>query len=192
MKLSWLVALSLLVTATGALAGTPPNEQAVKSPDGKTVAVLILCDTCPAGHTGSRKDCHTGSQDGWIGSRPCGQCLLKANPRASFQYPVDLHFTGILTDAAGKPAKNRFVKLFMANGWTVRTKTADDGAFRLRLGATAPRKSHKPVVTDIGTRVDAIPGKDADYALFLMPPSYNKQCTAAALKKHPGHNEKKK
>ena len=71
------------------------------------------------------------------------------------------------------------MKMYMANGWTVRTRTTDQGTFRLMLGATGEHKFPAPLVTNLGVRVDSVKGSDANYALFLLPPSY-KPCSAEA------------
>ena len=47
---------------------------------------------------------------------------------------------GHLKDENGQPLKGNFVRLYLPNTWTVRTRTDDDGLFRLLLGATAERK----------------------------------------------------
>lgn len=105
--------------------------------------------------------------------------MITENYGAHFAYPYDLHFRGKLVDAQGQPIKNRFVKVFMANGWSIRTKTSDDGTYRLMLGATAERKSSTPLVVDLGTRLDAPEQNKEYYAMFVLPDGY-KACPAAA------------
>ena len=191
MKRVWMGAIigALMVTATLALASA--NEQPIKDEDGHVMAVLVVCNDC-RGSTGSKK-CHDGAEHGFVGDKPCGQCLVRENADARFEYPYDLHFTGTLTDDKGNPVKNRFVKLFLANGWSVRTRTADDGTYRLMLGAIADRKSNTPVVTDVGRRVDSSTDHAENFALYLMPDSY-KTCTAveAAKPASKGPKSKKK
>jgi hypothetical protein len=70
------------------------------------------------------------------------------------------------------------VKLFLPVGWTVRTVTSEQGKFRLTVGATQqPRKTRKPLVTDLGTRVSSPQGKAGNYAIYLLPEAY-KECSA--------------
>jgi hypothetical protein len=147
-----------------------------KDPGGTTLAVILHCNSCKA--PGGKK-CVDGVENGWQDGKACGQCLVKANFRARFAYPHDLQFVGKLTDPTGKPITERFVKMFMANGWNVRTRTQADGSFRLALGATAERKNGGPVVTNLGTLVDRPADNKEHYALFFMPPDYA-PCAAAA------------
>jgi hypothetical protein len=177
MKLRWMTVLGLMMVTAAVQAATLPDELPIKDADGKTYAVVVLCNDCESPE--GAKPCDTGAEDGWLNGKPCGQCLLMDNYGQPMLYPYDLHFTGTLTDAAGHPIKDRFVKMYLANGWKVRTRTTEQGTFRLMLGATAERKSNTPLVTDIGVRVDSVKGSDPNYAIFLMPPSY-KPCSAAA------------
>jgi hypothetical protein len=62
----------------------------------------------------------------------------------------------------------------------VRTRTLDDGLFRLLLGATAERKG-KGLVIKLGDRVAPKDSKSGEYALFMLPPNY-KPCGAAPAK----------
>jgi len=148
----------------------------LKTPDGKTFGVVIFCNDCakPKG----KGPCDQGAENGWFQGKPCGQCLLKANPNVLVRYPYDLHVTGKLVDADGKPVKERFVKLFMPNGWGVRTRTLDDGTFRLMLGATADREGKTPITIDLGTRTDSKKGEDPYFAMFMLPQTYT-ACSAA-------------
>lgn len=167
MKLWWMIGLSIIAAAAATRAQA--DVQPVKDKDGNTLALVVVCDSCqsPGG-----KQCHTGVQHGWLNGNPCGECLLNANAATPLVYPYDLHLTGKLVDGAGAARKQRFVKMFLPNRWTVRTRTADDGVFRLMLGATQTRKSKQPVVMDLGTRADAMKGTD-DYSIYLLPASYN-------------------
>ena len=81
---------------------------------------------------------------------------------------------GYLKDENGQPLKGKFVRLYLPNTWTVRTRTLDDGLFRLLLGATAERKG-KGLVIKLGDRTMRKDSKAAEYALFMLPPNY-KQC----------------
>jgi hypothetical protein len=171
------IVVSLLATSI-AQAENAPDVQPIKSPDGTTLGLIVQCNTCAA-PAGNAKKCHTGCEQGYLNGQPCGKCLIDANYGAPLSYPFDLHLTGILVDADGNPIKDRFVKVFMANGWNLRTRTGDDGAYRLMLGATAARKSNAPLVINLGTRVDS-PKDNKDYfAMFLLPETY-KACPASA------------
>jgi len=164
----WMVAASMAFAAS--------SEQPIKDDDGHTMAVLVVCNDC-SGAVDSAK-CRDGADRGFVGDKVCGQCLVKANSDAHFDYPYDLHVTGKLVDGEGNPVKNRFAKLFLANGWSVKTRTGNDGSFRLMLGAIGDRKSQTPVVTDAGTRVDAQKAHPDSFALYLMPDKYQ-PCTEA-------------
>jgi hypothetical protein len=173
----WLM-MGLTVTwALMAQAATSPDVVSVKDSDGKEVAVLVACNSCQTAAKDSSK-CHSGVEDGWLNGVPCGKCMLGENSNAAMRYP-DLRFTGKLVDGSGEPAKDRFLRLFIANGWTVKTRTAGDGSFLLILGGTTERKPGSAVVVDLGARVDLLGDKGPYYAFFLMPPGY-KTCPANA------------
>lgn len=191
MKRSWLAGLSVLIAAAAAWATPAPDQYPVTGADGNTYAVVVVCNTCRTASAAATKQCHPGVEHGWIGTHPCGECLLRANPNARLAYPYDLHFTGTLVDAKGHPLKERFVKLFTTNGWNVRTRTDDKGMFRLRLGATLDRKSPKPLITNLGMHVDLIDGKDANYAMYLVPKGYQPCPAQAAPHSHPSKALKK-
>jgi hypothetical protein len=176
---TWLVMVVVLalITATPfAQAENAPDVQPIKSPDGMTLGVLLQCDSC-ASATGDSKKCHKGVEEGYLDAQPCGKCMITENYGAAFAYPYDLHFIGKLVDAQGQPVKDRFVKVFMANGWNIRSRTGQDGAFRLMLGATAERKSATPLVVNLGTRADSPKDNKDNYAMFLLPEGY-KACSA--------------
>lgn len=141
----------------------------VKDPDGKTLAVVIDCNSCQDPAKGT--DCATGAENGFFEGKPCGKCLLDANFPTRIPYPYDLQFLGNLKDETGQPLKGRFVRLYLPNTWTVRTRTTDDGLFRLLLGATAERKG-KGLVIKLGDRTMPKDSKAAEYALFMLPPDY--------------------
>ena len=172
-----MAALSVMLAHVAVHAAQMPSELPVKDTDGTTLAVVVVCNDCQAGEGTS---CYTGAEEGWLDGKPCGKCLLHSNFGAVVKYPYDLQIAGTLTDPNGNPVKNRFVKAFLPSGWTIRTRTSEQGTFRLLLGATAERKSTKPLVADIGTRIDTQTAKDPYYAIFLLPASY-KPCTAAAM-----------
>lgn len=173
--MKWVIT-GIIVLATAARVAMASEAQPIKDEDGKTYAVIVTCSDCQS--DSGKKACHEGVEEGWAAGQGCGKCLIAENSGARFAYPYDVHITGTLTDPEGKPLKDRFVKLFMANGWNVRTRTGDDGSFRMILGATADRKGETPLTISIGKRIDS-KTNEANYALFLVPEGY-KQCPAAA------------
>ncbi len=175
MKLWGIATLSLILATSVAQAATTPDVVPVKDADGNTWAAVVTCTDCPT--TAAKKTCHSGVEGGWCKGQPCGKCLVSENAGTKFHYPYDLQVVGTLVDNSGKPVKERFVKMFMANGWNVRTKTSEDGRFRLVMGAMDERKSQAPLVIDIGERVDPKDASKEHYALFFMPESF-KPCTA--------------
>jgi hypothetical protein len=179
MRLMWIAGLALLLAAA-AEAGSQSDVMEVKSEDGRIFGVILLCNDCRT--PDAKGPCHTGAEDGWLNGKPCGKCLLESNHEIVLKYPFDIHVVGKLVDAAGKPVKERFIKMFLPNGWGVRTRTMEDGSFRLMLGATADRESKQPLITDVGTRVDSEKGADPHYALFFMPQQYA-PCAAAGQPK---------
>ncbi len=188
MKVRWIIGLSIIATLAATRALAAGGVQPVKDRDGNTLALVITCDSCRSAG-GSAKSCQTGAQEGWLDGNPCGKCLLTENVKVPLGYPYDLHLTGKLVDDAGAPRKDRFVKMYLPNGWTVRSRTTADGVFRLMLGATLERKSKQPLVVDLGTRADAMKGPE-DYSIYLLPESY-KPCppeAAPAGAKKPQHS----
>ena len=177
MKLRWMVALNIIAVTVATRVFAAENTQLIKDPDGNTVGLLVICNSCQSS-AGSAKQCQTGVQQGWLNGKPCGKCMLVENVGQTLRCAYDLHFTGKLVDNAGAPRKERFVRMFLPNGWTVRGRTGDDGGFRLMLGATESRKSKNPVVVDLGTRVEAKPGTE-DYSFYVLPESY-KPCPLEA------------
>jgi hypothetical protein len=172
MQMRWIAGLALLLVASGTQAAS--DRFPVETADGRTFGVIMICNDC---RSAGGKGCFTGAETGWYGGKPCGKCLVDANHDTLLRYPVDIHVTGRVVDAAGKAVKDRFVKLFLPNGWGVRTRTLEDGSFRLMLGATAERESKQPLVINVGTRADSVKGEDPYYALFFMPDPY-KECSA--------------
>lgn len=181
MKVWWIAVVGLMLAGAPARAAEAPDKQVIKGTDGTPLAVLVICNDCqsPAG-TG----CHGGAEVGWLDGKPCGKCLIDANYGIPLIYPYDLHIAGKLVKPDGSPVTERFVKAFLSNTWSTRTRVAEDGSFRLMLGATADRKSREPLVIDVGTRVDSIKGEDPYYAMFLLPPDYD-PCPADAMKTPP-------
>ncbi len=160
----FLLLVSLLPVAAEAA------QQAIKDPKGgKILAVIVDCDACQNPKKGS--GCASGVEAGFHDGKPCGQCLLDANFPTRMLYPYDIHITGRLQGEDGKPLGGRFVKLFLPNTWTVRTKTMDDGFFRLMLGATQPRAGDALVV-DLGVRKMPAKADAPHYALYMLPEAY--------------------
>ena len=176
MWLVMMVTLALTTAASAVRAESAPDVLRLKGPDGDTLAVVVQCNSCAA--QGGSTKCHTGAEEGYLDGQPCGKCMINENFGARLAYPYDIHITGKLVDKDGQPVKNRFVKIFLANGWSVRTRTSDAGTYRLMLGATVERKGSTPLVTDLGTRVDAPKDNKDYYAMFLLPDGY-KTCPAA-------------
>jgi len=167
----------LAVILIGILLSGPvaATQDVLKDPGGKTIAVILDCSECKDQKKGSK--CASGVESGFEHNAPCGQCLLDANFGTRIGYAYDLVFTGYLKDEKGEPVKGKFVKLFLPNTWTVRTRTTDKGMFRLLLGATVERKGN-PVQLDLGVRTMR-PDRKADfYALYMLPEGY-KPCGAA-------------
>lgn len=187
------VGMSLIVAVMAARAVAAARVEPIKDTDGNTLAVVVVCDSCQAGTRTSAQPCSAGAEKGWLNGVPCGECMLRANFREPLAYAYDLHLMGKLTDEAGNPLKERFVKLFFPNGWTMRGRTAEDGSFHLLLGATAEKKSKVPVRRDLGTFVDK--GKGTNYFAFFLLPESHKPCAEqpapAATDKQPQKQTKK-
>jgi hypothetical protein len=188
---TWLVGvLSLFIVAAGTGRALAASTQPVRDPEGSTLAVIVECSSCRSGSGGSK--CHGGVEAGWLDGKACGTCLIEANYGASIEYPYDLQMYGRLVDAHGEPVKERFVKLFIANGWNVRTRTGQDGTFRLVLGATGERKSTAALPIDLGTRVDSPKENAGHHAMFLLPDHYAACPQPAARSSKAGDNAKSK
>ncbi len=184
MKLWWLLGLSSITTMIAALpSAAMAGAQPIKDESGKTIAVVVVCDSCQSSD-GSHKQCYTGVEHGWLNGVPCGKCMVDENAGRPLGYAYDLHLTGKLVGADGAPLKQRFVKLFLSNSWTVRTRTGDDGVYRLMLGATQDRKAKKPLVVDLGTQTDTSKAT-ADYALYFLPDGYKPCPPEAATSEKP-------
>jgi hypothetical protein len=171
MRLMEVLVLASVIGAWPAAA----SQDAVKDPEGNTLAVVIDCNSCEDSKTA--KGCETGVDKGFNDAKPCGKCLLDANFPTRIPYPYDLQFSGHLKDENGQALKGKFVRLYLPNTWTVRTRTLDDGTFRLLLGATAERKG-KGLHINLGDRVMRSDTKTSEYALFMLPENY-KPCTPA-------------
>ncbi len=177
MKSWWIAGIIMFVAMARALAAPAPDVQIIKDNDGTVLGMTVVCSECQSGAGTSKAACTGGAETGWVDGKPCGKCLLSANANARWQSRHSMHFTGKLVDQSGQPAKDRFVKLFLTNGWSVRSKTGDDGTYRLMVGPTVQPKAKKPLRVDLGARVDS--GKSRDYfAIYLLPESYN-PCAAS-------------
>ena len=172
--------LGVLLGLVAEVAAAPPQrtEFDVADPEGNVVAQVVLCNDCKDPARPGGATCADGAAEGWRGGSPCGSCLLRSNWGVLLEYAYDLHVAGILVGADGKPVVERYVKMFLPNGWSIRTRTLDDGSFRLMLGATLDRKSRTPMVVDIGERVDQSGSQDPHFAIYLLPKGY-KPCTSA-------------
>ena len=161
----------LVIVLSGVLLSNPVagSQDLLKDPEGKTIAVVLDCNACKDPKPGAQ--CASGVESGFHDGAACGQCLLDANFGTRISYAYDLLITGYLKDEKGEPVKNKFVKLFLPNTWTVRTRTTDQGMFRLMLGATAERKG-KSLTRDLGVRTMRRDSKAELYALYMLPEGY--------------------
>lgn len=166
--------IGLLVVAFAGVAAAAPQrtEFEARDPAGTVVAKVVLCHDCKEPQAASETPCDAGAADGWRDGKPCGSCLLQANWGVLIEYAYDMHVAGELVDAAGEPVVGRFVKMMLPNGWSVRTRTLDDGSFRLMLGATLERKDPKPITVEVGKWVDSESGEDPHFSLYLLPADY--------------------
>lgn len=155
----------LLVSALSAVAA----EDKVVDPSGKVIGIILDCNSCADPANG--KDCTGGVQEGFHAGKPCGQCLITANFGTKLLYPYDLQITGTLTQPDGTALAEEFVRLFLPNTWTVRTRTVENGFYRLLLGATEDRKGEMLKV-DLGTRSRPKVAEAADYAFYMLPENY--------------------
>jgi hypothetical protein len=166
---------AFLVIGLALAAPASATQDVVKDPDGNTLAVIVDCNSCADPAKGA--DCAGGAENGFNAGKACGKCLLDANFPTRILYGYDLQFMGYLKDEQGQPLKGKFVRLYLPNTWTVRTRTGDDGLFRLLLGATSERKG-KTQVIKLGDRTVRADSKAAEYALFMLPENF-KPCAPA-------------
>lgn len=186
MPKAWIIGVVAFLTAAAVQAAPQRTELDAVDPDGTFVGKVVICNDCKDPSAGGSAECPSGAAEGWRNGAPCGSCLLQANWGVMLEYAYDVHVAGTLVDAAGKPVAGRYVKMFLPNGWSIRTRTIDDGSFRLILGATLERKGKSPVVVDVGSRLDTVKGEDPHYSLYMVPKDY-KPCTdAAPMKPAPG------
>ncbi len=144
-------------------------EQKIVDSKGKTIGVILDCNSCEDPSSG--ESCASGVQEGFHDGQPCGKCLLTANFGTKILYPYDLHMTGTLQQPDGKPLGDEFIRLFLPNTWTVRTRSMENGFYRLVLGATQDRQG-ETLKIDLGTRSRAKVEEVSDYALFMLPENY--------------------
>jgi hypothetical protein len=150
------------------------KQDLVKDPKGKTLAVIVDCNSCQ--DPGKGKDCTGGRESGYEAGADCGLCLLDSNFGTRIGYAYDVHVVGKLRDEAGKPLANRFVQVALPNTWRIRTRTLEDGGYRLMLGATLPKaKTDDIIIVDLGTRTmpsGPSGGDSQPYAFFLLQDGY--------------------
>ena len=160
----FITSLAIILSLTTA---TNAAEQKIVDNKGKTIAVLLDCNSCKSGKGDT---CVGGVTDGFHGGKRCGQCLIDSNFGVKLLYDSDLELAGAMKTRSGEPLVEQFVRLFLPNAWTVRTRTQDKGAYTLMLGATLER-SGQPVRIDLGTR--SLPKlSEKDYALYMLPEGY--------------------
>ena len=176
----WRVVVAVSVCSWAAIAVAAPlrDEIEVRDAEGTIYGKVVICNDCKTPTDGGKKPCHPGAADGWMDDKPCGSCLLKSNADTLIMYPYDLAITGKLVDRDGNSVAKRFVKMFLPNGWGVRSRTSDKGSFRLLLGATDKRKGSHAIEVDLGKRIDSITEVDESFSLFLMPVDY-KPCSGS-------------
>ncbi len=167
----------LLLAGSSVLAATIKDEQRLTASDGKTLAVVVACNACQSPKAKPEASCLSGATDGFWDGEKCGVCLMKANYGARIGYPYDVHLTGHLKDAEGKPLPEQFVVLTLPNAWTVTSRTDAAGQFRLMLGATIqPRRANTPLTKDLGTfTYKKASGREDAFALYMLPEQF-KSC----------------
>ena len=173
--------LSILIVLVSFVAvAAQAKQDLVKDPKGKTLAVLQDCNSCK---DEQGKECAAGKETGYSGGADCGQCLLEANFGTRIGYPYDIHIIGKLKDETGKALGSKFVQVSLPNTWRIRTRTQEDGSFRLMLGATQQKeKSTDLIVVDLGMRTMPSTEKSGQYSLFMLQDAY-KACSKDAKAK---------
>ena len=171
--------MRLFVLLAGVVCLTAPagaSEVKVKDTSGKTIAVILDCNSCKD-EKGSK--CMTGVTEGFHAGARCGECLLESNYGTKLLYSSDIQIHGNLKQVDGKPMADDFIRLYLPNTWTVRTRSSKDGFFRLLLGATQERQGEKIVVKlEDRTRTLTEAKERPDYALYMLPDKY-KACSDA-------------
>jgi hypothetical protein len=159
----------LFILLCVAPAAAPAAQDLVKDPQGKTLAILLDCNSCK---DGKGKNCRMGAESGFHEGQACGQCLLDANFGARIGYPYDVHIYGKLQDPAGKPLPGKFVSVSLPNTWRIRTRTLADGRFRVMLGATMPKQTDKKLLAvDLGVRTLS-DTKAEQYTIYMLQEGY--------------------
>ncbi len=159
----WMAVLAVYVlttTAAGA-AITITDGMRLKDDSGHTYAVIVDCPQ-PGTTFG-------GSDASKIGKDRCGQCLIDANWGTFIPHPYDVVITGTLVDEKGEPVKDQLIQMYLPNGWTVKTRSAATGYFRMVMGATEERKSDQPISLDLGKRHLKKDAPQPYYALYMLP-----------------------
>ncbi len=164
------IAILIVLASSQAFAA----EQKVVDPKGKTIGLILDCNSCKDPEKG--ENCTGGVPDGYHDGKRCGECLIAANYGTRLLYAYDLYFSGKLQQPDGQPLVNEFVRLYLPNTWTVRTRTTEEGFYRLVLGATQERAGSQ-IEVDLGTRKRAKSDGAVDYALYMLPENY-KECPA--------------
>jgi len=174
MRLRLLVLLACVVCLS---ASANASEVKVQDKAGKTIAIILDCNSCEDESQGS--PCVSGVTKGFHGGKRCGECLLEANYGTKLLYSSDIQIHGTLKDPDGKPLGEEFVRLYLPNTWTVRTRSAKDGLFRLLLGATEERQGDR-IQVKLGDRTRRPSGEkeQPDYALYMLPEKF-KACSDA-------------
>lgn len=171
MKKWWIAVLGLIV-ASVTQAAAQGTRLDVKDAEGKTLGHVVLCSSCKTADGGGGEKCHEGAEHGWLDGKPCGACLLQSNWGVMIRHPRDLVVTGRLVLADGTPATKHYAKMFLPNGWGARTQANEDGAFRLRMGATEKRETGDPLAIDLGDRVDVTHEGNEQFSIFLLPDAF--------------------
>jgi hypothetical protein len=167
------ITMAALLVAASASAVTITDAQRLKDTDGKTLALLLVCNACKAPAAESSAKCPPGVPKGYFGGQPCGDCLMKSNWGKRIGYPYDVFITGTINGPDGKPLDSQFVRLLLPNGWSVMSRTTKEGKFRLALGATEERRSKTPLTKDLGTfTFEHTTGKDNAFAIFMLPEKF--------------------
>jgi hypothetical protein len=161
-----LVAVSTLFALAGVASAA---ENKIVDPQGNTIGIVLDCNSCK--NPDKEKGCESGVRDGYHDGKRCGECLLESNYGSKVLYAYDLYVTGTLQQPDGSALSNEFVRLYLPNTWTVRTRTTEKGMFRLVLGATKAREG-KPMSVELGPRTRVKKEGVADYALYMLPEPY--------------------
>jgi hypothetical protein len=164
-----MVGAACLLGATAAFAEIPiADPMRIRGQDNTVYAVIVDCPQPDAG-SGPEAATFGGAEEGRIGNERCGACLIDANWGTHLLYPQELMISGKLLDENDQPRAKTMVRFFLPNGWSVKTRTLDDGYFRVMLGATAERKSNEPIKVDVGVRRLKRSKEIPYYAMYILP-----------------------